>query len=97
MASAFLFSACSHEDEAPRAVGGPVQDLTGAPAADQKSGTTTKTGAIIKVGSEFFLTELGGTPKKIESYEVALDDFVDQNVTVTGKYSGDTLFVGSVE
>lgn len=70
---------------------------TGAPAATEKSGTTTKTGKISLVGERFYLQEAGSTPKEIDSYVVDLNKYVDQTVTVSGQYSGDTLFVGSVK
>jgi hypothetical protein len=68
-----------------------------APAADQKTGTTVKTGIISQAGGKYFLQEAGGTPQMIESYAVELSQYVGQTVTVTGQYSGDTLFVGSIE
>lgn len=69
----------------------------GAPAANQKSGDTIKTGIITEAGSSFFLTEPGDTPRVIESYSVDLSQYVGQTVTVTGQYSGDTLFIGKVD
>lgn len=63
----------------------------------QKVGTTTKTGVISSNGGVFYLQEAGQTPKEIESYTVELSEYVGQNVTVSGQYSGDTLFVGSIE
>jgi len=69
----------------------------GAPAADQKKGDTIKTGMITETNGMYFLTEAGDTPKEIESYAVELSDYAGQTVTVTGQYSGDTLFVGKVE
>jgi hypothetical protein len=92
--SAILFSACT----AKQPTGEVKTNTTGvAPAADQKSGDTTKTGTITNAGGKYFLTEAGQTPKEIESYQVQLGDYVGQTVTVVGQYSGDTLFVGSVK
>ena len=45
----------------------------------------------------FYLQEVGQTPKEIDSCTVELSDYVGQTVIVSGQYSGDTLFVGSVE
>lgn len=67
------------------------------PTTNQKVGTTTKTGIISSSGGVFYLQEAGQTPKEIDSYTVELSDHVGQSVTVSGQYSGDTLFVGSVE
>lgn len=67
------------------------------PSATEKSGTTTKTGKITSNGGVFSLQEAGQTPKEIDSYAVDLSKYVGKTVTVTGQYSGDTLFVGSVK
>jgi len=66
-------------------------------APHEKRGDTTKTGNITASGGRFFLTEAGSSPKEIESYALDLADYVGQTVTVTGQYSGDTLFVGSIQ
>ena len=66
-------------------------------AAEQKVGDTVITGAISQVGEKYFITVPGQTPKEIESYLVQLPDYVGKTVTITGQYSGDTLFVGKVE
>lgn len=66
-------------------------------AAEQKVGDTTMTGSISQVGEKYFITVAGQTPKEIESYLVQLQDYVGKTVTITGQYSGDTLFVGKIE
>lgn len=75
----------------------PSQTEQSAPAANEKSGDTSKTGTISTSEGRYFLQESGGTPEEIESYAVELEEYVGQTVTVTGQYSGDTLFVGSVQ
>jgi hypothetical protein len=67
------------------------------PAASGKVGTTTKMGMISSDGSRFYLTEAGAAPQEVDSMMVDLSAYVGQTVTVSGQYSGDTLFVGSVE
>lgn len=67
------------------------------PTTNQKVGTTTKTGVISSNSGVFYLQEAGQTPKEIDSYTVELGDYVGQSVTVSGQYSGDTLFVGAIE
>lgn len=67
-----------------------------APTTQQKVGTSSKTGIISTSNGIFYLQEAGQTPKEIDSYTVELDQYVGQKVTVSGQYSGDTLFVGSV-
>ena len=66
------------------------------PSATEKSGTTTKVGKITASAGKFYLQEAGQTPKEIDSYVVDLGEYADKTVTVSGQYSGDTLFVGSV-
>lgn len=70
---------------------------TSNPGATQKSGTTTKTGKITSSDGKFYLQEAGQTPKEIDSYVVDLSEYSNQTVIVSGQYSGDTLFVGSIE
>jgi uncharacterized protein (UPF0333 family) len=67
------------------------------PGATEKSGTTTKVGKITGSDGKFYLQEAGQIAKEIESYVVDLSVYVGQTVTVSGQYSGDTLFVGSVK
>lgn len=74
-----------------------VKNTQAPPAVNQKVGTTTKTGIISNSGGVFYLQEAGQTPKEIDSYTVELSEYVGQSVTVSGQYSGDTLFVGTIE
>ena len=62
----------------------------------EKVGDTTLTGKITKVGDKYFITVGAKSPAEIDSYSVKLGDYVGQTVTVTGQYSGDTLFVGKI-
>ncbi|MBU2543685.1 hypothetical protein KJ707_03955 [Patescibacteria group bacterium] len=82
-------------DQAP--VGVPAAAPAAVPAAEQKRGDTSKTGMITQSGTTFFLNVTGQQAEIIESYAVDLSAYVGQTVTVTGQYSGDTLFVGKVE
>ena len=74
-----------------------TQNTTQQKTSTEKVGDTTKTGVISFSAGRYFLAEAGQTPKEIESYTVELGDYVGKTVTVTGQYSGDTLFVGSIE
>lgn len=67
------------------------------PGATEKSGTTTKVGKITSSDGKFYLQEAGQVAKEIESYVVDLSVYVGKTVTVSGQYSGDTLFIGSVK
>ncbi len=91
VASIFLVG-CTNFNSAPAA-----ESNTQAPAADQKQGDTSKTGTISQSGTIFFINVVGQEPEIIESYGVNLADYVGQTVTITGQYSGDTLFVGSIK
>ena len=95
--AALVFGGCTEKTTQP-ASGGSVggNKASGVPAADEKSGDTIKTGVISQVGTAYFLAEAGQSPKEIESYVVDLAEYVGQTVTVTGQYSGDTLFVGEI-
>ncbi|MBD3279797.1 MAG: hypothetical protein GF390_03755 [Candidatus Pacebacteria bacterium] len=64
---------------------------------EDKQGNTVKTGLITAAGNQYFITEAGGSPEEIKSYNLELDHYVGQQVTVTGQYSGDTLFVSQLE
>jgi len=64
---------------------------------EEKQGETTKTGVIIENNGQFLLQAAGAAPLGIDSYSVELKDYTGQTVTVTGQYSGDTLFVGQIE
>lgn len=63
-----------------------------------KTGKTTKTGIVTKVSGKYFLSELGSQQTlPIDSYSLDLEQYVGKDVTVTGEYSGDELFVSEVE
>ena len=88
----FIFSTCTQKTTSPS-----VPSQGQVPAADQKVGDTSKTGMISQSGAVFFINVIGQEPEIIESYAIELVDYVGQTITITGQYSGDTLFVGSVE
>lgn len=74
----------------------PVQEST---STDQelteKSGFTTLNGTISQQGNSFLLQTSSG-PITLQSFELDLAEYVGQSVTVTGKYSGDELFVSEI-
>ena len=92
LCAGFIFSACTQATISPAA-----QNNSQVPAAEQKVGDTSKTGMISQSGTIFFINVVGQEPEIIDSYAVELADYVGQTVTITGQYSGDTLFVGSIE
>ncbi|HYD34852.1 MAG TPA: hypothetical protein VD999_02195 [Vitreimonas sp.] len=88
--SSLVFSACT----------GTKSDSTSPTVpseAAQKSGDTIITGKITQVGTQYFIQATGQQPEDIDSYGVDLSQYVGQTVTITGQYSGETLFVGKIE
>lgn len=67
------------------------------PAVEQKQGDTSKSGMLVEKGGKYFVQTPAGALEEVESYVVELSEYVGQSVTVTGQYSGDTLFVGKIE
>lgn len=65
--------------------------------AEEKKGDTSVTGMISASGENYLITAPGKAPKGLDSYAVDLKQYVGKTVTVTGQYSGDTLFVSKVE
>lgn len=96
--SAVVVAGCS-ASQSPAADQPVTQEGVGgvAPAADQKQGTTTKSGQIVSLGGGYYLQAPGKTPELIESYNLDLSQYVGQTVTVSGQFSGDTLFVSQVQ
>lgn len=95
LGAGLIFSGCSMTNDSQ------IQNKTTggaqAPAADQKRGDTTKVGSISQSGGNYLLRVSGQQPEIIESYQVELSEHVGQTVEVTGQYSGDTLFVGTIK
>jgi hypothetical protein len=73
------------------------QTTSSTPTETQKTGDTTKTGKITQISDKFFLEQPGKQPMQIDSYKVDLKTYIGKTVKITGQYSGDTLFVGSIE
>lgn len=90
LVSGFVFAGCGQQQTG-------TMTQTQQQSTTEKVGDTTKTGVISFSDGKYFLAESGQTPKEIDSYAVDLSAYVGQKVTVTGQYSGDTLFVGSIE
>lgn len=63
---------------------------------EQKNAVITLTGTLSKNGELFFITDSTGTIHDVETYAVSFDEYVGQTVTVSGQYSGDTLFVTEI-
>ncbi|MEP7166890.1 MAG: hypothetical protein ABI758_02850 [Candidatus Woesebacteria bacterium] len=63
----------------------------------QAAVTTTVSGTIAKTAGKFYIASPGSVTRDLDSYTVKLDDYVGKNVTVTGQFSGTTLFVDTVK
>lgn len=96
MISGLVLSGCSNQQDGSSNAASNSGATTGAPAAADKQGFTSKTGVISQAGDTIFIQEAGGQPEIIESYSVELSEYVGQTITVTGQFSGDTLFVSEV-
>lgn len=91
LGGAFFLSGCL-----PTAQPSSTQDT--APTTDsatEKSGTTTVRGTLQIQGKTALLKTATGNVA-VESYDVELAPYNGKAVTVTGKYSGDTLFASSI-
>ncbi len=62
-----------------------------------ESPDVTLTGSLILAGTIFSLNVAGKPPVELDSRQVNLKDFVGKTVTVTGQYSGTTLFVSKIK
>ncbi len=67
-----------------------------APVAQEKAVNTTLTGTVTKNGAKFFIQPTGKPTTELDSYTVKLEQYVGKKVSVTGQYSGTTLFVDTV-
>ena len=62
-----------------------------------ESPDVTLTGNLIQAGTIFSLNVVGKAPIELDSRQVSLKDYVGKTVTVTGQYSGTTLFVSQIK
>lgn len=68
---------------------------------EQSAKTTMVEGVLMKVANpkDDYTHTLKTADKlvRVASYTVSLDDYVNKTVSITGQYSGTTLFVDSIE
>lgn len=95
MTAGVILAGCTSQN-ATNSVSDPA-GTNGAMKAEEKKGDTTVTGKISASGENYLITVAGQAPKGLDSYKVDLKEYVGKTVTVTGQYSGDTLFVSKVE
>jgi len=69
---------------------------TPAQQSQDKAPNTTLVGTLTKSGSHYILKGSDGKTSEINSYTVTLDSYVGKSITITGQYSGTTLFVDTI-
>jgi len=89
LSSALVFSGCT-------STATPSEEL--APGVStEKSGDNELTGTIVKNGDKYYIKPSGQPQQEVDSYNIDLSSFENQTVTITGQYSGTTLFAGKVD
>lgn len=64
---------------------------------ETESPNVTLTGNLTQAGNRFSLTSTGQAPIELDSRKVDLSSYAGKTVTVTGQYSGTTLFIDKIE
>lgn len=62
----------------------------------EKAPVTILIGTLSKSGDQFVLREKTGKTTSIASYTLTFDQYVGKNITVSGQYSGTTLYADTV-
>lgn len=62
-----------------------------------ESPDVTLSGTLVQAGTRFSLNISGKPPIELDSRQVNLTDYAGKTVTVTGQYSGTTLFVSKIQ
>jgi starvation-inducible outer membrane lipoprotein len=91
LTSVFLLAGCQSSS---------VKESTSEPTPTveaKKEGDTTLTGKVVESGGKFVLQGQDGKQTEIDSYKVELGEFDGKQVTVTGQYSGETLFIANLQ
>lgn len=86
-----LLSACTTSSPSSSA---PTESAPG--MTTQKSGDTTVTGTVTKMGDKYYIKPAGQPQQEVDSYSIDLSTYVDKKVSITGQFSGDTLFAGTI-
>ena len=91
LGASFALAACSGSSSS--------SSSTTTPAVETqlKDGDTSITGVISLSGEKYYITDAAGKSQDLDSLAVELSEHVGKTVTVTGQFSGTTLFVGKVE
>ncbi len=64
---------------------------------EDKQGKISATGTLVRRDNTYYVESNSKAPIAVDSNEMSLHAFEGEMVTVTGQYSGDTLFVGKIQ
>lgn len=88
LVSSVLFSGCIQSNN--------NSDSSELNSFEQKNTTITITGKLTKSGNLYLVTDSAGVAHDVETYSVDFDSRLGETVTVSGQYSGNTLFVSQI-
>jgi len=84
LASSIIFGGCSSFVAKPASL-------------ESESPDVTLTGTLVKAGNKYAIDLPNRSSIEIDTRQVNFTDFVGKEVTVTGQYSGTTLFVSKIQ
>jgi len=78
---------------------GTTEQTESSPVVQEPGTKTTLTGTVLKATGDDYqhIIISGGKSTGIASQTISLDNYVTKKVSVTGQYSGTTLYVDTVE
>jgi uncharacterized lipoprotein YajG len=93
--SLLLLAGCQTKQSVNTNASQSTSDVIAAPTA--KSGDTTMNGKVVQSGTSYSLVDSNGKQTEIDSYKIDLSQYSNKQVSITGQFSGDTLFAAKVE
>jgi hypothetical protein len=91
--STISLSACTLQQSINSSVNSRDSDVG---AIEEKSGESEMSGRVVVSGNKVYLMKTNGEQVEIDSYSLDLKSRQGEMITVTGQYSGETLFVGKI-
>ncbi|MEO8581562.1 MAG: hypothetical protein ABI425_03170 [Patescibacteria group bacterium] len=61
-----------------------------------REGDSTLSGKVVQSGDTFSLVDSTGKQTELDSYKIDLTPYANKQVSITGQFSGDTLFAAKV-
>lgn len=86
--SSLVFAGCSLPGATPKPAATPASNAA-------RVGDTTTTGVVMFAGNKYYL-QTNDKRLTLNSYSIDLSTWKNQNVTVTGQFSGDELFITKI-